>query len=76
MEEGKFDFKSVSEEEDKLDYDNLVSCPHCQKSIAADATLCYFCGAEVNLSRKRPLSAVWIAIAVVFILGLIFLSAG
>jgi len=53
-----------------------VSCPHCQKSIAADATLCYFCGAEVNLSRKRPLSAVWIAIAVVFILGLIFLSAG
>ncbi len=73
MPEDYFDFKSVSEQEEKLDYQHLKPCPHCQKSIAQDVTICYFCGQDLGDQGKASRSG-WIVVVVVvvFILSLAF----
>lgn len=52
MPEDFFDFEQLSEEEENLDYDHLLECPHCQKPIPQDAIMCYYCGREVYLVKK------------------------
>ena len=66
--EGYFDFKSTSEEEEKLDYNKFKSCPNCKKSIAHDATICYFCGREIIYKSKASLVG-WIVVALAIILS-------
>ncbi len=46
--EGYFDFESLSEEEEKLDFGRLKTCPSCKKPVASDATICYFCGSDLE----------------------------
>lgn len=53
MPEGDFDFRQVTEEEEKLDYSKLVNCPHCKKPIPHDVTMCFYCGESVELERKK-----------------------
>jgi predicted nucleic acid-binding Zn ribbon protein len=47
MTEDYFDFQEIVEEEDKLDFDKLVMCPHCKKPIPQQAVMCFYCGEEV-----------------------------
>ncbi len=67
MPEDSFDFKQVSEEKDELDYEHLVECPHCKKPIAEDATLCYYCGEEVDLGKKSSWP-VWLGLILIALL--------
>jgi len=64
-----FDYKTVKEEDEGLDFDNRVPCPHCKKLIPYNATMCYYCGAEVNF-RKRPR---WIFLTTVLLI-IIFIA--
>lgn len=66
-----FDFNSVSEESERLDYKNLVVCPHCKKPIPADSTNCLYCGETVCFCQSRG----WIGwVAAILILILVFFS--
>lgn len=71
--EEQFNFKSVSEEEERLDYNHLEPCPNCKKPIAYDATICYFCSQDVSRQGKTTWVG-WIAagLVIIFILALIF----
>ncbi|MCF7908205.1 MAG: hypothetical protein K9L86_04995 [Candidatus Omnitrophica bacterium] len=71
--EGHFDFESVSDQEDRLDYDNLKPCPKCQKLIACDATICYFCGQDVSYQEKTSWVG-WVVafLVIVFVLSILF----
>lgn len=71
--EGHFDFESVSEQEDRLEYDNLKLCPKCHKSIASNVTVCYFCGQDVGY-QGRTTWVGWIAafLIIVFALSILF----
>jgi len=64
MDEGRFDYKGVSEESDDLDFEKLVPCPHCKKPIPQDATMCLYCGKEAVWRKKSP----WVSIIVVFLI--------
>lgn len=68
MPEDFFDFKSVSEEEESLDYDHLLECPHCRKPIPKDATLCYYCGQEVYFNDKKSKFSYWVFLFIVALL--------
>ncbi|MDP8289690.1 MAG: hypothetical protein P9M02_01820 [Candidatus Susulua stagnicola] len=74
MDQGHFDYKSVSEESESLDFEKLVPCPHCNKPIPNDATMCLYCGEEVSFSKKSP----WflsVAIILIIVLLLFFLKS-
>jgi hypothetical protein len=64
MNEGHFDYQSVSEEKEELDFDRLVPCPHCKKPIPRDATICLYCGGDVIYRHKSP----WFIALAVFII--------
>ncbi|MCP4653079.1 MAG: hypothetical protein GY858_06835 [Candidatus Omnitrophica bacterium] len=63
MNQDFFDYKEVSESEEKLNYAKLIECPYCKKQIAHDATMCYFCGEEVDYKQKSSWVS-WVAILV------------
>ncbi len=62
--EDHFDYQSVSEEPEQLDFDKLISCPHCHKPIPHDATLCYYCGKETS----SPGGAGWMTWVVIVLI--------
>jgi len=64
MKEDYFDFHVIDEEEQNLDYKNLVSCPHCKKPIPFDAIMCYYCGEEI-VYNKKPWWVAWIIVLIV-----------
>ncbi|MCK4912359.1 MAG: hypothetical protein KAS05_01405 [Candidatus Omnitrophica bacterium] len=64
MEQGHFDYKSVSEESESLDFGRLLPCPHCKKPIPHDATMCLYCGQEVVWGKKSP----WFSIVVIILI--------
>ena len=51
--DGYFEFKEEPELPEELDYSRLENCPHCKKPIPNDATMCLYCGGQVNPFRKR-----------------------
>ena len=65
MAEADFEFREVTEEEEKLDYSKLVNCPHCKKPIPHDATMCLYCGDTVELKDKK---SGWLAVATVLLI--------
>lgn len=73
MNQGYFDYQSISEEKEELDFNKLIPCPKCKKPIPHDATMCLYCGEEVVFQRKKSKIAwVWIALIVIFILICLF----
>jgi len=64
MNQGHFDYKTVSEESDDLDFGKLIPCPHCKKPIPQDATMCLYCGQESLERQKSP----WVPVIVVFLI--------
>jgi len=74
MDEGQFDYKVVSEDNDDLDFEKLVPCPHCKKPIPQDATMCLYCGQETVYRRKSPWFTVIIIITIIAFLFLIIKS--
>lgn len=75
MPEDFFDFESLEEPENSLDYENLIECPHCKKLIAEDATLCYFCGEEVNFKKKSS-GGSWAILIFIFLLTIYLILRG
>ena len=73
MDEEHFEYRQVNEEEEKLDFDNLVPCPNCKKPIPQDATMCLYCGKEVPNQRKPATWAVWLVIIAIIVLILFIL---
>jgi len=73
MDKDYFDFKSISEEPESLDFKNLEPCPKCRKSIPSDATMCLYCGEEVYRSSPKPVWVVWTAIILIIIFASFFL---
>jgi RNA polymerase subunit RPABC4/transcription elongation factor Spt4 len=63
MDEGHFDFNSVSQEEEKLDFNKMLPCPKCKKPVPHDAITCYYCGEAVAFSKKSN----WIIITATII---------
>ncbi|UCD15693.1 MAG: hypothetical protein JSV34_01190 [Candidatus Omnitrophota bacterium] len=59
-----FDYQSVSEQDENLDFKNLKPCPHCKKPVPADATLCLYCGESVSGSHKKTW-IIWVAVFVI-----------
>ncbi|MBN3041175.1 MAG: DUF2116 family Zn-ribbon domain-containing protein [Candidatus Omnitrophica bacterium] len=71
MPEADFDFKDVNQEPEILDYDNLLPCPHCNKPIPSNSTMCLYCSGEVYFNkRKKPL---WIVLTAVILLLLLII---
>ena len=68
------DFESLSEEPEKLDFNNMVPCPQCNKPIPHDATMCLYCGEEVAFSKK-PAWVVWTAIAIIIMFTVLLLAS-
>jgi len=69
--ESFFDFQSVSEEAEELDFKKTVLCPHCKKPIPHEAIRCLYCGEEV-VSVKKPAWVVWTAVLLVIIFVVFF----
>jgi len=69
MAEDFFDFESVSEEEDNLDYGHLSECPHCKKPIPEDATICYYCGNDVYRDKKSHWFSWLVLIFIILLTG-------
>ena len=72
MNQESFDFQSLSEQEEQLDFDKLIPCPHCKKPILQDAGMCYYCGRDA-IVYKKPRWVVWVAIIVVIAFALLML---
>ena len=64
MGEDQFDFKSVSESNEELDFNRLIPCPHCKKPIPFNATMCLYCGEGVTTHKKSN----WIVWTAIFLL--------
>ncbi len=76
MDEGYFDYRHATEEKDELDFENLLPCPHCKKPIPADATMCLYCGKEVNRQAYGMHSwVVWAAIVLIIIFAIFAISS-
>ena len=73
MNEERFDYRSVSEEKEELDFSKLTPCPKCKKPIPHDATMCLYCGEEI-IFREKKSWAVWIGVVLIiaFILFCLF----
>jgi len=63
MNKDDFDYQSVSEQPEDLDFNKLTPCPHCKKPIPHDATMCLYCGRDVA-AGGRP---AWFVIAAVLL---------
>tara|TARA_B100000315_G_C14412942_1_gene511863 strand:+ start:236 stop:472 length:237 start_codon:yes stop_codon:yes gene_type:complete len=64
--EEKFDFESISQESEELSFDKLLPCPHCNKPIPQESTMCLYCSEEVNFyGSKRP---IWVIVTAVIVL--------
>ena len=72
MSENHFEYEQISEEEEKLDFDNLVPCPNCKKPIPQDATMCFYCGQMVR-SQGKSVWITWIVIVLIILLILFLL---
>ncbi|MCK4520003.1 MAG: hypothetical protein KAT96_02435 [Candidatus Omnitrophica bacterium] len=69
MNEGHFDYQSISEEKEELDFSKLVPCPKCKKLIPHDATMCLYCGEEVIFQEKKSwVTWVGVVLIIAFIL--------
>ncbi|MBU1121893.1 MAG: zinc ribbon domain-containing protein [Candidatus Omnitrophica bacterium] len=64
MNNNYFDYQSISQEDEGLDYANLKPCPHCKKPIPANATLCLYCGESVSFDGGGRAWIVWVAVFV------------
>ena len=65
MPEDYFDFHSVSEESDNLDFSKMIPCPHCQKPIAHNATHCLYCGKTPAQTKSKVTWLVWVGAVLV-----------
>lgn len=75
--EGRFDYQSMSEQDDRLDCSQTKTCPHCKKAIAVDATICYFCGQDFACQTKRSWVS-WVvgSLIAALILSMLFYAIG
>ncbi len=53
MENDSFQFSSAEEFPEANDYNTMKPCPHCAQPIPRDAITCYYCGRNVDRSRRR-----------------------
>lgn len=74
MDEGHFDYRSVSETGDDLDFGKLSPCPHCGKPIPNDATMCLYCGRESVRRNKNPRVAIAIFLLVISLIAFFLMS--
>ncbi len=72
MDQGYFDYQSVSEEKDELNFSKLIPCPRCKKPIPDDATLCLYCGEAVT-PEGRSSGVTWVVILLIIVITLFFL---
>jgi predicted amidophosphoribosyltransferase len=63
MGEDFFSYNQEIEEEEGLDFNQLVNCPNCKKPIPQDAISCYYCGKPVDLNKKSR----WIYLVVILV---------
>ena len=72
----KFDFNTLGELEEHQDYTNLLPCPHCKKPIPQDATLCLYCGQDVDRAGTGRGKPWWVplvaAILIIMLLAYLF----
>ncbi|MFH1504249.1 MAG: hypothetical protein ABIH08_02500 [Candidatus Omnitrophota bacterium] len=61
MNSENFDYQSVSEEQEELNFDKLAPCPDCKKPIPQDAAMCLYCGKKVSRGKK-PAWFIWLAV--------------
>lgn len=66
MADNKFDYESIGEEEEQLDYNKLSACPHCKKPIPFDSLLCLYCGQSLSSFSKKS----WVVIAAIIFLAI------
>jgi len=72
--DGYFEFKEELELPEELDYNRLEDCPHCKKPIPNDATMCLYCGEQVNRDcGRKHWWLIWTAAAAIIILGVLAL---
>lgn len=72
-EEGYFEFETVNEEEEELDFQHLKECPHCKNPIPQNALRCLYCGEEVSNRGSKKLVVIIAIIVLISFLGLILL---
>jgi len=70
MNEEQFDFQSLPQEDEQLDFKNLKPCPNCKKPIPQDATSCYYCGESAG-EIKKPAWFIWLAVFVIIAFALL-----
>lgn len=68
MDQGYFDFKEEIDENEDLDFNKLIECPHCHKLIPHDSVLCLYCGESVSFGNKSSKWVMWIVIFVIIAL--------
>ncbi|MCF7870633.1 MAG: zinc ribbon domain-containing protein [Candidatus Omnitrophica bacterium] len=67
MPEGFFQYYQENEQEEDLDFNHLVKCPHCGKPIPQDATSCYYCGKDA-IVRKKSKRVGWLILFLIVLL--------
>lgn len=60
MSEDYFDYQEVEEEED-LNFAQLIKCSNCHQSVPEDALFCLYCGEKINKSTYSK----WIIITAI-----------
>ena len=70
MDEDYFDFQTVDEQPEDLDFDNLKQCPYCKKPIPQNSLFCLYCG---NSLVERPRWIIWVSIIVIIAFLLLIL---
>jgi len=70
--ESFFNFQTLSEEPEELDFSKTVSCPHCKKPIPQEATICLYCGEQI-MDSKKPAWVVWTAAFLIIVFVVFFL---
>lgn len=64
-EEAYFDFEEKTELPEEVDFRDTKRCPHCQKPIPHDASMCLYCGEGVYSDYKK---SKWFIVILVFVI--------
>ncbi|MFH1519846.1 MAG: zinc ribbon domain-containing protein [Candidatus Omnitrophota bacterium] len=72
MDQGYFDYQSISEEKEELDFSKLTPCPRCQKPIPHDATICLYCGEEV-IPERGSSRLTWVVVLLIIVITVFYL---
>lgn len=52
MDKNHFNFYKATQEDEDLDFSEMVPCPLCKKPIPRNATMCLYCGGSVGYLKK------------------------